>query len=570
MFSFRNRPSRPLPAPLALLFLLLAALPGAAQTPNAAPSFTPGGNVTAAEDAGPQRVAWATNLSAGPAGESAQTMRFAATHDNPALFAAPPAVDAQGNLTFTPAPDAYGTATVSVVLRDNGGTDNGGVDASLPQTFALTVTPVNDAPAFSGGDDVTVLENANIQVLEGWATNLSAGPANESAQLLTFGVTPDNPALFSRQPALGTDGRLTFTPALGAHGRAKVTVVLRDNGGVAGGGVDQSPVRTFAITLLMVNDAPLFTKGPNVTVPEDAGPQQIAGWATNVATGPANESAQSLAFLVTASPTTLFKALPALDAQGNLTFTPAPDAFGTATVSVVLRDNGGTEHWGADRSLPQTFTLGITPVNDAPFLRTPPAVFLTRNSPAHPLALTGITPGPGEAGQSLTLTAVSDNPLLLDITGMEYAAGSATASLIFQPRPGQTGTATVTVVLKDNGGTAGGGLDTYTTSFRVEVADVSPLFVPTLFSPNGDGQNDAFRVRGEGIASVKLQVYTLSGVPVFQSNDLSDATETGWDGTYQGQPLPAGVYSWLLTGRFADGRPLRVNGKSYGQVTLVR
>jgi gliding motility-associated-like protein len=568
MFSLRNRPLSP--APLALLFFLLAAFAGVAQTPNAAPSFTPGGNVTTAEDAGPQRVPWATNLSAGPAGELAQSLRFAVTHDNPALFAAPPALDAQGNLTFTPAPDAYGTATVSVVLRDDGGTLNGGVDASLPHPFTLTLTPVNDAPAFARGNDVTVPENANIQVVEGWATALTPGPANEAAQRLSFGVTPDNPALFSRQPALDADGRLTFTPAPGAYGRTVVTVLLRDNGGVAGGGVDGSPAQTFAITLLPVNDAPRFTEGPNVSVPEDGGPQRLAGWATAIAAGPANESAQSLSFLVTASPTTLFKALPALDAQGNLTFTPAPDAYGTATVSVVLRDNGGTDHGGADRSLPQTFTLALTPVNDAPFLQAPAPVFLAQNSPPYTLPLTGITPGPGENGQDLSITAVSDNPALLDVTGVAHAAGEATASLIFQPRPGQTGTATLTVVLKDNGGTANGGLDTYTTAFRVTVTAASPLFLPTLFSPNGDGQNDAFRVRGAGIASVQLLVYSQTGMEVFRAGGVAAVTEAGWDGTLRGQPLPAGVYSWFLSGHFADGRPLRVNGKSQGQVTLVR
>jgi hypothetical protein len=389
MFSLRNRLLNP--APLALLFFLLAAFTGSAQTPNAAPSFMPGGNVTAAENAGPQRVPWATDLSARPAGESAHFPRFGVTNDNQALFAAPPALDASGILTFTPTPDACGTAMVTVVLRDNGG-----MDASQPHTFTVTVAPVNDAP--------------------------------------------------------------------------------------------------------------IFTKGPNVSVLEDSGPQRIAGWATAIAAGPANESTQSLAFLVTASPTTLFKALPTIDPQGNLTFTPAPDAYGTATVSVVLRDNGGTEHGGADRSRPQTFTLSIAPANDAPFLQTPAPVFLAHNSPAHTLPLTGITPGPGENSQSLAITAVSDNPVLLDIKGVAHAAGDATASLIFQPRPGQTGTATITVVMKDNGGTTNGGLGTYTTAFRVHVAAKSPQFLPMLFSPNGDGQNDAFQVRGVGIASVPLRL----------------------------------------------------------------
>ncbi len=570
MYLLRTHPFSPLPSPLVLLFLFLAALPGPAQTPNAPPTFTAGGNVTAAEDAGPQRVTWATALSAGPAAETGQSLSFGVTTDNPSLFAAPPALDASGTLTFTPAPDAFGAATVTVVLRDNGGTLGGGADESLPQTFTLTVTPVNDPPAFARGGDVTVPENAGIQVREGWATALSPGPANEAAQFLSFTVHNDNPALFSRQPALDADGRLTFTPAPGANGTATVTVLPRDNGGVAGGGTDQGPAQPFVIAVLPVNDAPAFAKGSPVSVPEDGGPQQLTGWATAITAGPANEAAQTLAFLVTASPTTLFKALPALDPQGNLTFTPAPNAYGTATVTVVLRDNGGTGDGGADRSLPQTFTLGILPVNDAPFLQTPHDVYLSQNNPSHALPLTGITPGPGEAGQSLTLTAVSDNPALLDITGVRHAAGSATASLIFQPRPGRTGTAMITLVLKDNGGTANQGLDTYTVAFRVHVAEMSALFLPTLFSPNGDGHNDAFRVRGEGISSAQLRVYTQTGVEVFGTSDVRAVTETGWDGTCQGQPLPAGVYSWVLRGNFADGRPLRVDGKSYGQVTLVR
>jgi gliding motility-associated-like protein len=104
----------------------------------------------------------------------------------------------------------------------------------------------------------------------------------------------------------------------------------------------------------------------------------------------------------------------------------------------------------------------------------------------------------------------------------------------------------------------------------VNVSETSSLFLPTLFSPNGDGQNDAFRVRGQGIASAQLRVYTQHGVEVFGTSDVRAVTETGWDGTFGGQPLPAGVYSWVLRGNFADGSPLRVNGKSHGQVTLVR
>ena len=53
-------------------------------------------------------------------------------------------------LTFTPAANAFGTATITLRLEDNGGTANGGVDTSAPQTFVITVTDVNDAPSFTG------------------------------------------------------------------------------------------------------------------------------------------------------------------------------------------------------------------------------------------------------------------------------------------------------------------------------------------------------------------------------------------------------------------------------------
>jgi hypothetical protein len=83
----------------------------------------------------------------------------------------------------------------------------------------------------------------------GWATNLSAGPADESAQALNFIVTTNNAALFSVQPAIAANGTLTYTPAATGGGSAVVTVQLHDNGGVANGGVDTSAAQTFTISL---------------------------------------------------------------------------------------------------------------------------------------------------------------------------------------------------------------------------------------------------------------------------------------------------------------------------------
>src|SRR5207253_2267779 len=114
---------------------------------NDAPSFTSGGDQTVPEDSGPQSVIpWAAARSAGPANESGQTLAFTVTNNNNGLFSSQPALDSNGTLTYTPAANANGSATVTVQLQDNGGTDRGGIDTSAPQTFVITVTPVDDAP----------------------------------------------------------------------------------------------------------------------------------------------------------------------------------------------------------------------------------------------------------------------------------------------------------------------------------------------------------------------------------------------------------------------------------------
>ena len=65
-----------------------------------------------------------------------------------------------------------------------------------------------------------------------------------------------------------------------------------------------------------------------------------------------------------------------------------------------------------------------------------------------------------------------------------------------------------------------------------------PLFIPTGFSPNNDGVNDLFFVRGTGIGQMELQIFDRWGIMVFSTTDQS----IGWDGTYQGQVLNSDVF----------------------------
>jgi large repetitive protein len=126
----------------------------------------------------------------------------------------------------------------------------GGEDTA---TVTITVIPVNDAPSFTAGLDVTVNEDSGAYSAA-WATGISAGPADEAGQTVTFTLRNDNEALFSSQPAISADGTLTFTLAPNAFGTANVTFFAQDNGGILNGGNDTSDPQTFTITVNEVND----------------------------------------------------------------------------------------------------------------------------------------------------------------------------------------------------------------------------------------------------------------------------------------------------------------------------
>jgi hypothetical protein len=338
---------------------------------NDVPSFAKGADQTVDEDSGAHSVSgWATAISKGPANESAQVVDFIVSNNNNGLFTVggQPAVSSTGTLSYTSAANANGTATVSVQIHDDGGTANGGVDTSTVQTFAITVTAVNDQPTLDKPSNETVNEDAALQTVN--LTGIGSGASNES-QTLTVTATSSNTALIPNPTILYTSpnatGSLKYTPAADQFGTATITVCVKDNGGIANGGVD-TKTQTFTITVNPINDVPSFTKGANQNVSEDSGAHTVAGWATAISKGPANESTQTVNFLVSNDNNSLFTAggQPTVDSAGTLTYTSAPNANGGAIVTVRIHDSGGTDNGGVDTSAAQTFTITVTPVNDAP------------------------------------------------------------------------------------------------------------------------------------------------------------------------------------------------------------
>ena len=437
---------------------------------NDAPSFTKGADQNLVEgNSGSQLIlSWATNISAGSPNESSQVVAFQVTSvSNPSLFLSGPVVNASGDLRFILHGNAAGTALVSLRVFDNGGTADGGVAISAEQTFSITVAGINDAPSFTAGPSQNVLEDSGAKAITGWATNLSAGPPDESSQALSFLVTNDANALFSEQPTVSPSGTLFFTPAPNAFGTTTVTVRAQDSGGTANGGEDTSQPVVFTIAITGVNDAPSFVGGSDQSVLEDAGNQQaffptlisVPGWATSISAG-AGEAGAGFGFeILTNSNPALFMEGPTVTLGGTLEYRLNENANGAATISLRIKDYDGTANGGVDVGATQTFSITVNPVNDRPFFRATAGLSVMEDAGPQTFAAwaTDIVPGPptatDEAGQAVDFQIVSNTNQSLFSS---QPAVSPTGTLTFTSAANASGTALVTIRLHDDGGTANG------------------------------------------------------------------------------------------------------------------
>ena len=154
------------------------------QTVNDQPTFTATNPPAVGENAGPQTLTgWAT-FNPGAPEETGQTVLAytVSAVSNPGLFTTLPAVATDGTLTYTPAANTVGTSTFTVTVQDDGGTANGGVDTSAPQTFTITVTVVDDPPV-AVNDGATVAEDAPATTIPVLAndTDMDGGPISIAA-----------------------------------------------------------------------------------------------------------------------------------------------------------------------------------------------------------------------------------------------------------------------------------------------------------------------------------------------------------------------------------------------------
>lgn len=105
--------------------------------------------------------------------------------------------------------------------------------------------------------------------------------------------------------------------------------------------------------------------------------------------------------------------------------------------------------------------------------------------------------------------------------------------------------------------------DTIHKSIKIE--DEISVFIPNTFTPNGDGRNDVFMIKGNGIKAERfsMEIFDRWGELIYSSNDINK----GWDGTFKGTPVQDGTYVYSIQAQFTDNK-----GKKdfKGHVTLLK
>lgn len=185
-----------------------------------------------------------------------------------------------------------------------------------------------------------------------------------------------------------------------------------------------------------------------------------------------------------------------------------------------------------------------------------------------------VTDAAGCSGTSQAVTSVTvnsaplvtvspDDTINLGLSDTLVAGGAVN----YQWEPGNgSGTAfivspaeetTYTVIGTDSNGC------TDTATVKISVDSKCVYWLPNIFSPNGDAQNDELKIYGRGLEWIYLTVYDRWGNRVFESSDIN----TPWDGNYKGEVLNTGVYVYILKGKcLGSGEEF----EQHGNVTLTK
>jgi len=220
--------------------------------------------------------------------------------------------------------------------------DNFSINVIVPNTGPVVTTPIADVFVNEDGSISSINLTAVFSDVEDTDLTYSVA-SNSNTALLTTSIDPSTEIL-------------TLNLQSDQNGVTDLFIQAEDSQGA-------TAQDTFKVTVNPVNDIPTFIVGADQTLDENSGAQTVTNWATGISAGATNETDQNLTFDISTDNDGLFSVLPAVNpVTGTLTYTPAADSFGVATVTINLSDDGGTLNGGVDTSADQTFTITVDEV----------------------------------------------------------------------------------------------------------------------------------------------------------------------------------------------------------------
>jgi hypothetical protein len=324
---------------------------------NVRPTLDPLPNLAISENAGSQTVAL-SGIGSGATNEN-QALTITAFSSNPILIPTPSinytSPDAHGRLVFTPVANAFGTATITVLVDDGQSVSN-----IVARSFNVMVAPTNVRPTLDPLANLAISEDAGSQMVVLSGIGPGAAGENQTLSITALSSNPDlipNPIVTYISP--NSRGTLTFAPVADRFGVAIISVTVND-GPVAGSTI----TRSFLVNVSPVNDAPTLDSLANIAVNENAGNQTVA--LSGIGPGAVGENQTLSITALSSNPDLIPNPIVTYispNSRGTLTFTPVANAFGMATIIVIVDDGQAVSN-----IVTRAFNVIVAPTGPLPIL----------------------------------------------------------------------------------------------------------------------------------------------------------------------------------------------------------
>ncbi len=383
---------------------------------------------------------------------------------------------------------AYGTVnpTLGVTYAGFVGTDN---------AASLTMAPIISTTAIASSAAGTYPITATGAASPNYTISYTAGTLTVTPAALTITANNGSKAYGTVNPTLG----VTYAGFVGTDNAASLTTVPI----ISTTAIASSPVGTYPIT---ANGA----ASPNYTISYTAGTLTVTPAALTIT---ANNGSKAYG---TVNPTLGVTYAGFVGTDNAASLTTVPIISTTAIASSPVGTYPITANGAASPNYTISYTAGtltVTPAaltitaNTAPTLAAMANQVICNTPVLQSIVLTGISAG-SESSQTTVLSVTSSNSSLFNNLSVAGGSGS-TGTFSYNLNPGASGTATITITVKDNGGTANGGVDTFSRTFAITINSIAAA---TISSDLGTDISKGLAARLTAAGGVSYQWSNAAGI----------------------------------------------------------